>query len=822
LGKPAFKSRLLDEFRQSLQGRMVTYLEGRCLSYGTTTPYLPILDLLRHHCGITEADRPEAITTKVQRALQEMGMDPDAGGPFLLHILGAPAGMERLPLLTPEVIKRRTFATLQQLSLNSSRQGPRILVVEDLHWIDATSEEWLVSLVDRLANAPLLLLTTYRPGYRPRWVDKSYATQMALPRLTRQESQSVVQSALHSAPIADAVLEAILEKGAGNPFFLEELARTAVESGEHGPTLAVPDTVQAVLASRLDRLPPEAKHLLQIAAVIGMEMPVALLQPIVELSEGELHDGLVTLQAAEFLSETRLFPEPAYTFKHILTQQVAYESLLQERRLALHARIVETLETLAGEGLRPAPTQSRQRLAEQVERLAYHALRGEVWDKALLYFRQAGEKAMARSAHREAVGSFEQALSALPHLPEMRDTHEQAIDLRLALRSALRPLGEFGRILACLREAESLATALDDPRRLGQVLVLLSNHFYLMGAFDQAIAAGQRALALATAGGEVVLQALANQYLGVAYHAQGDYRRAINHLRQTLASVEGTRRYERFGLANLPSVQCRTWLAVCHAELGLFAEGQVFGEEGLRIAEAVAHPVSLMWASYGIGLLFLRQGDLPRALSSLERAVDLCQDLPGLFPTMAAALGAAYTLGGRVSNAMPLLTQALQQSTATDMIYFQARCRLPLGEVHLLADRLEEAQTLTEHALAHACEHQERGHEAYALRLLGEIAAQRQPPEHERAEAYYRQAFALAEALGMRPLQAHCHRGLGMLYIKTSHKEQARTALSIAIELYRTMEMTLWLPETEAALAQVDAPSHQGGPSASAMLHTVQ
>ena len=188
-------------------------------------------------------------------------MDPDAGGPFLLHLFGAQAGMERLPLLTPEVIKTRTFATLQQLSLNSSRLGLHILVVEDLHWIDATSEAWLVSLVDRLANAHLFLLTTYRPGYRPLWVDKSYATQMALPRLTRQESQSVVQSALHNAPIADALLQAILEKGAGNPFFLEELARTAVESGEHGPTLAVPDTVQAVLAARIDRLPPEAKHL---------------------------------------------------------------------------------------------------------------------------------------------------------------------------------------------------------------------------------------------------------------------------------------------------------------------------------------------------------------------------------------------------------------------------------------------------------------------------------------------------------------------------------------------------------------------------------
>src|SRR5262249_50990914 len=207
-------------------------------------------------------------------------------------------------------------------------------------------------------------------------------------------------------------------------------------------------------------------------------------------------------------------PEIEYTFKHALTQQVTYEMLLQERRRALHARIVEALEALAGD-----------RLDEQAECLAHHALRGEVWDKAVTYFRQAGEKAMARSAYREATESFEQALRALPHLPETRDTREQAIDLRLALDSALSPSGDYGRILAALRKAETLAAGLDDPHRLAQVSRFLSAHLRLMGAYDQAIAAAQRALALATACGDAILQALANRYLGFAYQAQGDYRR---------------------------------------------------------------------------------------------------------------------------------------------------------------------------------------------------------------------------------------------------------------------------------------------------------
>jgi tetratricopeptide (TPR) repeat protein len=579
------------------------------------------------------------------------------------------------------------------------------------------------------------------------------------------------------------------------------LVETGVLVGEPGayrlgqalPTIQVPATVQAVLAARIDRLPAEAKRLLQTAAVIGHEVPLSLLQAVAEMPPASLHRSLAQVQTAEFLYETRLFPESEHTFKHALTHEVAYGSVLQERRRGLHARIVEALETLVG-----------NRVAEQSERLAHHALRGEVWAKALAYCRQAGEKALARSAHREAVEYFEQALRALPHLPEQRELREQAIDLRLALRSALFPSGDSERILGYLREAETLAAALDDPRRLAHIAGFLSVHFRNIGAYDQAIATAQRALA--TASEEVVLHALANQRLGLAYQSQGDYRRAIDCLRQSVASLHGAQRQERLGQANVPAVQSLAYLATCYGELGLFAEGRVLGEEGLQIAETVAHPSSLMWASYGIGLLALCQGDLPRALPLLERAMGICQeaDLLLFVPRVAAALGAAYSLSGRVADAVGLLTPVMEQTRDADMTVFQALCHLSFGEAHLLASHLEEAHTLAEQTLTLACTHQERSNEAYALRLLSEIAAQRELPESAEAEARYRQALTLAEELGMRPLQAHCHRGLGTLYTAMDQREQARAELSTAIEMYQSMDMTFWLPQTEAVLAQVE------------------
>jgi tetratricopeptide (TPR) repeat protein len=346
---------------------------------------------------------------------------------------------------------------------------------------------------------------------------------------------------------------------------------------------------------------------------IDSETQALLLQAITELSETALYRSLTHLQAAEFLYETRLFPERAYTFKHALTHEVAYGSLLQERRRVLHARVVEALEQLHPD-----------RVAEQVDRLAHHALRGEMWNKALVYFRQAGSKAVQHSAHREALTCFDQALTALSYLPETRTTMEQAIDLRFERRPAFVSLGEFEPLLDDMRAAENLAKALDDQHRLGWVSSFMAHYYFRTGDSSRAVATGQRTLGIARSWEDMPLQVTTNGILSMAYWSLGDYAQAIDLAKQLRLATEGDLRYERFGLNSLASVLSRVHLAWCLGEQGAFAEGITYGEEGLRIAEGADHPDSFVRIAQGIGHLYSMGMAfwLPQAEAILAQVID--------------------------------------------------------------------------------------------------------------------------------------------------------------------------------------------------------
>lgn len=420
------KSRLVAEFSHHLAARGLTVLTGRCLSYGSATPYLPVRELLRHHCGLTETDPPAQSTATLARHLQDWGMAVEEAMPVLLDLLGLPDETSALTTLSPEARKARLLRTLTQLWLQSSRQGALVLIVEDLHWSDPSTDEWLLALVERLMGTPLLVIGTYRPGYRPGWLDKSYVTQVALQSLSSQDSLQVVQAVLPSTAHTAALVPHLLAKAEGNPFFLEELARTVLEQDATAAVPTIPETVQAVLLARLDRLPGPTKRLLQAAAVIGKDVTLPLLRAIADVPEARLQHDLAHLQTAEFLYETGPVPEAQYTFKHVLTQEVTYQSLLRRTRRQYHAHIAQALEAHF-----PAVA------AVQPELLAHHYTEAGRAASAIPYWQRAGQRTLAQSAYVEAIRHLTRGLEVLHTVPDTPERTQQELQLHLTLGASL-------------------------------------------------------------------------------------------------------------------------------------------------------------------------------------------------------------------------------------------------------------------------------------------------------------------------------------------------------------------------------------------------
>src|SRR5262249_20271415 len=488
----------------------------------------------------------------------------------------------------------------------------------------------------------------------------------------------------------------------------------------------------------------------------GKDVPFALLQAIAEHTEDELHSAIGRLLAAEFLYEVGIFPDLEYTFKHALAHEVAYGSLLQSRRRQLHGQIVEAIE-------RRYP----DRLAEHIERLAHHAFRAEAWGKAVIYLRQAGAKALARFANREAVAHLEQGLTALSHLPETRETLEQAIDVRFDLRSALITLAEFRLTDTYLQEAGTLARSLNDQRRLGWVSAYMSGtSLATEGHVTDIRTAAQQVETIGEMLRDIPLQVAAQYYLIYACHLSGDYRETVHVCRRQIQSLGGNRARERFRLLFFPAVQARECLARALTELREFDEANAQAHDALQIAEALDHhPFSLTWAYLSLGYVHSVRGELSQAIPWLERAAAQCRDveIALLYSNAMAWLGHVYALSGRVEGGVSWLKQAGAAGDSGRKGYLSLLSLVQLGDAYLLANRIEDASECADRALRLTRERGQRGHEAWALRLLGEIGSHH-GADVATADAHYGAAMALASDLGMRPLAAHCHLGLRTLY----------------------------------------------------------
>jgi len=602
IGEPGVgKSRLVEEFRRALGHDRVTYLEGRCVSYGSSMPYLPLVQLLSHTFAILETDTPDAVRTKVQNGLAGLRLPVDANIPFLLYLLGIKEESAELAALSPEAIKQRTIEVLRQLTLAGSRRRPLVIAVEDLHWIDPSSEECLAALADMLAAARILLLATSRPGYQAPWLGRSYATQLVLRRLPASDSLALVQALTEGCSLSKGLLDTIVAHSDGVPFFIEELTRSVLDHPESDSRIEVPDTIQGVLNARLDRLLPEDRSLLQAAAILGKDIPVLLLRQLTDLPPAEVSLALRRLQAADFIVETNLEPVHEFTFKHALTQDVAYLSLVDEQRLELHARAATAIEELAPE--------TRER---RPELLAHHYTRAGLNQLAIAYWHLAGQRAVERSANAEAIQHLEAGLLLLEVLPESPLRLLQELTLRTALASPLVMLRGYGmpEVEQHLSRAHAICLELGPTAESAPVLFGLFRYHLVRAQYKRTQELASDMLRVAIAAADQSLHVVAAAMAGIPLFYNGEFLDARRHLIASLSIYDSrTHLYDNATFGQDPAVGAMSYLAWTLALLGQGRAASEHAQRSVEIARERRHPFTLAFALHSATLVHLIRHD---------------------------------------------------------------------------------------------------------------------------------------------------------------------------------------------------------------------
>ncbi len=781
------KSRLIQELAvraEAAGGRVVV---GRCFESEQVLPFGPWVGILRSEAiraaldEVAEGDAPHR--RELARLLPELG----GRGTEL------PAGGEDY---------RRIFEAVTQVVKAVAARTPTVLILEDLHWADGMSVRLLAFLARRSRSWPFLLVASVR--------DEELLDSPIARRLLAELDREGATRPLRLAPLSEAetlmlvthldagragrdVMESLGRRiwrlSEGHPFMVVETMRALQE----GTTPAAPEQlplaerIQEVIRGRLERLTARSQKLVAVAAVISREFECALLQHAAGVSQRAAAEGveeLVRLRVLHSVGER-------FAFAHDRIREVAYGQLLQPRRRLLHGAVARALEDRYAENLEP-----------HWGTLGLHYREAGGWSKAANYFRRAAAVAAMQGAHHEAVAYLDQALAALERLPKRRDTLEQAIDVRFALGNSLVPLARVGRFAACLRDAERAAATLDDQPRLGWALAHLSYQLWLTGPAKDSCASAERARAIGERLGDIPLTVYAKTCLGVAHFIVAEYRQAAEHLEKAVALLDGDLARQRCGMDVFPSVICRHWLALTCAERGEFDRGIAYGQEAVRLAEALDHPYSVSAACWGLGSVYAARQLHAEAILALERSLSLVRDwrLEILSPAVKARLGSVYAASGRVVDGLALLHQVLDGYRHKPSAAFHSLVTVHLGDAYVLAKQLDDALVSAKQAVALARESNERGTEAKALRLLGEVTSRQDANDSETAEAYYRQAMVLATELGMRPLVARCHLGLGTLYRRTGARKQADEYLIDGTTMYREMGMTSWLESAETEL----------------------
>ena len=807
VGEPGVgKSRLLLQLRAALPQGEYSYLEGDCHHYGETVAYLPILDILRAYFNIEEGEAEALSREKLKQGISQLDERLMAMLPPLQDLLSLKVAEEQYLRLEPQLKQVRIFEAIWSLLIRESQNLPLVLAVEDLQWMDKTSEEFLDYIIARLGGTHILLILLYRPEYTPIWVSKTYYSQVRVDELPLETSTQMVQAILKEGKTAQDLIRPILDRAAGNPLFMEEFTRTLLERGyierKHGQCvltvkpsdIQVPDTVQGIISGRMDRLEKVLKETMQVASVIGKEFAYRILQMLTGMQD-ELRAYISNLQELEFIYEKSLFPELEYVFKHNLTQEVAYNSLLLKRRKEIHERIGRAIEELYPD-----------RLAEFYEMLAYHYASGESWEKAYQYLKLSGDKTLRTHSLWEPFRFYREALEALRKLPETEENKRSEIDVRLSLISPMIALFFPEDSLEILQEGERLSRELGDERILARFHGGLGS-YYLLRDSRQAREYLEDAFQAAEKAQDIDLMAPLGYQICVMYWVQGDWLKVADVAPRVIALLESAQRESHFfGVASPPYSYLVSVYGAALACLGNFQEGRAQCEKALRFSTKINNVISISWAECMYGMLFAFQGDGKGAIEHAQQAIKYAEpvQMVNVLSLAWQVFGLGHYFIGDYENALKYMEKAQEIMRDSGMPVPSAYLAY-LCLVYIELGDLGNARSCAEKALELAQQEQEKRSEGLSSMHLGLILGMQDKSRWAEAEGCIIRGMETLRELKLRPYYARGYLYLGELYAHTGQRERALEILKKAHGMFQDMGMEYHLRRTRVALENLQA-----------------
>jgi class 3 adenylate cyclase/tetratricopeptide (TPR) repeat protein len=767
------KSRLLLEFRNTLPQGEYTYLEGRCLHYGSSMAYLPMLDILRTYFEIKEGDREFVIKKKMEEKILRLDEKLRTLFAPFQEILSLEVDDKAYLRVDSVERKSRVFEALRNLLIRESQNKPLVLAIEDLHWIDRTSGEFLDYLIGWLSTARILLILLYRPEYTHQWGSKSFYSKIGVDQLSAATSAELVQAILEGGEVVPELRELILGRAGGNPLFVEELTRSLVENGSiqradkqyvlirKASDIQIPDTLQGIIAARIDRVEENLKRIMQVASVIGREFAFRILQTIMGMRE-ELKSHLLNLQGLEFISEKRLFPELEYIFKHALTQEVAYNSLLQKRRKEIHEKIGEAIENLYPD-----------HLGEYYELLAYHFGRSDNTEKALEYLSLANQKAISLSAMEDAMAYFEAAMGLLDTLPESKPNQERRISLITNQLFVFMMLFKIPEYYDLLKLYEPMAKELGNPQLFAAFNARWAQCDWWFGDFDGAIQRGTKAIEVLKSADE--LGAIESGYIGLAwsYLYKGMFDKVLALKEDVLRAVERhfNLRLYVYGLGGV---------SVAYSFLGRWDEAVKEAQEALTLAKEFSDNSMISFAVMILSVVYIYKGDCSKGLEYAELAV---LKAPTIADKAWAQAFVAWALcrSGETRRGIEMLETLVPMYQAGQYLSGEVYGKTLLGEGYWLAGEYDKARQTLEESLQLADRHGMQYYVAEAQRLLGEVALE---TNAKQAKHYFEDSIATSEKLNAENNLALAYAGYGRLHKRQGKMDQSREYLTKALEIF--------------------------------------